>query len=330
LKWQDKSQSLFNKCIQVVLLIGTSILLANINPVQWILVCCVLFFSCFLKKSFLLPIVFLISGIPMIFYVTQVFKTVPFTQLALWESWQQIHLSTVNFLQSFGPVVVLATLGLPLFFKKITLARILILVYTIASIALFLSPLSQYAHITNVRFLSAVTVLGEGILAAHFLTRIPIANRNIRRVLTWTLVGALCIVFVPLFILQFHQHANLDIFNSYTYLSSDAAAAYRAAQKLTNDKDIILATWPYDGSFPAVTGRRGFMGHPLLTIDYEKNNHEAYLFFDAQIDDAAMHKFLTDNHITYVLEFTSVIKIIKPFLQVAYQNPLLTLYKVLQ
>jgi hypothetical protein len=342
-KWQSKNHSLHNKIIQVVLTIVASVFLANINPVQWILICCVLFSSIFLfnstiyglrftnyeKKSFLLPSIFFFSGLPMIFYIMHVFKTLPYTQVATWESWQQIRLSFVDFLQSFGPVFILAVLGLPLFFKKITRARMLILIYTAASIILFLSPISQYAHITNVRFLSAITVLGESILAAYFIVCIPIGNRIAHRIIISAIVLALSVYLIPLYITQFQIHANLDVNNSYTYFSEDTNAAYLAVRKLTRVNDLVLSTWPYDPSMPALTGRRGFMGHPLLTINSDAKIQDAYHFFDAQENDEAMHKFLTDNGITYVLEFTGVTKIIKPFLHVVYQNPTLTLYKVL-
>jgi hypothetical protein len=332
LKWQ-KSHSLTVKCFQIILTIGTSILLANISPIQWILVCCTLISAVVLTRQlprvFIVPAIFLFSGLPMIFYLVNLFKTLPFVQSAVWDIGVQIRLSLIDFLKSFGPVFVLAVLGLPLFCKRLTLARMFILIYTTASIVLFLSPISQYAGITNFRFLSAVTILGESILTAYFFIRLPIANHTVRRVLTWMMVVALSVFFIPQFIIQFKQHANLDVSNSYVYLSDEAISVYREAQKITNDEDTVLVTWPFDGSFPAITGRRGFMGHPLLTIDSDKKNHDAYLFFDAQMDDASMHKFLTDNHITYVLGFTSVTKIMKPFLQVAYQNSLVTLYKVL-
>lgn len=331
-KWQEQPRSRLSKSMMAIGMIGAGILLANINPVQWALVLFTMVAASLWKRSFrflLLPAVFLIAGAPMILYLLRTFSTLPFIQLAQWESKIHIHLSLINFIESFGPVFILAVLGLPLLVRRMTAARVLILVYTVASVVLFLSPVSDYAHITNIRFLSAVTLLGESILAAYVLIRLPIANHTMRRILTWMVIIGLSAVCIPQYIQQFQRYAYLDIHDSYVYLSNDAVSAYHETQKITDDKDVVLATWPFDDSFPALTGRRGFMGHPLLTINSDKKIQEAYYFFDAKIDDAAMHTFLSDNHITYVLEFTSVTKIAKPFMQAVYRNPLLTLYKVL-
>jgi len=194
---------------------------------------------------------------------------------------------------------------------------------------LFFSPISEIGKITNVRFLSAITVLGESAIAADLLLNIPIANFKKRLLVIWGIVLILIVWLVPVGVEQFKEHANLNINDPYTYVSPLVIQAFTEAQKRTNDRDIVLVTWPYDQAFPALTGRRGFMGHVHLTIDPDRKNQEAYYFFDAKEDDAAMHKFLTDNGITYVLEFTGVTKIIKPFLQIVYQNPMLTLYKIL-
>lgn len=339
-EWQ-KSHSLPIKSIQVIFTIVASVLLANVSPIQWVLVCCTLLLAVLLDRLihkrilnqlprvFILPAVFLLSGLPMIFYSVHVFKELPLIQSAVWDFKVQIRLPFNDFFKSFGPVFVLAVFGLPLFCKRMTLARTLIFVYTAASIALFISPISQHTGITNVRFISAVTILGESIIAAHFILHIPIFDRTVRRAVTWMIVLVLSIILIPQFILQFQRHADLNIFDSHIYLSNYAVSAYREVQKITTEKDVVLATWPFDMSFPALTGRRGFMGHPLLTIDSDKKNHQAYLFFDAKIDDTAMHTFLIDNGITYVLGFTSVTKIMKPFLTVIYQNSLVTVYKVL-
>ena len=342
---EHKKLSLSTKIILGFLVALVGVTLANINPVQWLLTSCVLFFAIFvhlffhrpknifssliLNSLFLIPIVFFLSGLPMTLYLSNLFKSLPFSQSAVWESWQQIRLPILSAIQSFGPIAVLAVVGLPTFFAKPTLSRLLLGIYSVASVVLFFSPVSAIGKITNARFLSAITVLGSSAIATDVLLNIPIINIKRRLVVVWGAVLILVVLLVPLGISQFWYHANLDTKNAYIYVSPLVIQTFAEAQKQTTDKDITLVTWPYDESFPALTGRRGFMGHMHLTIDPDRKNQEAFQFFDARIDDAAMHKFLSDNGITYVLGFTSVTKIIKPFMQIVYQNPLLTLYKVL-
>ena len=345
---EHKKLSLSTKIIIGFIAAFSGLVLANINPVQWLLTSCVLFFSCFVFLAvnrelkivnrfpflihyslFINPLVFFLSGLPMAIYLSNLFKSLPFSQSAVWESWQLLRLPLLQAIQSFGPIAIVAVVGLPLFFAKPTLPRLLIGVYGVASVVLFFSPVSSIGKITNARFLSAITVLASSAIAADLLLNIPVAKLKTRMVVVWVCVCILMFMLVPLGVSQFWQHANLNTNNAYVYVSPLIIDAFEAARKQTTDKDIVLATWPYDEAFPALTGRRGFMGHMHLTIDLDRKNKEAFLFFDARIDDAAMHKFLKDNGITYVLEFTSVTKMLKPFLRIVYQNPLLTLYKVL-
>jgi hypothetical protein len=341
LKWQKQSHSGPIRYIFALGTIAASVLLANVNPIQWLLVFCTLCTVAIWQRAelrkiiekrhgqYILLLLFLISGLPMVLYIPHEFSGLPFMQFIAWENAVHIRLSFINAIESFGPILIFAVVGLPLFCKRMTAARVFILVYTFASFVLFLSPISTYAHFTNIRFLSAVSILGECILAAYCFVHIPIANQSLRRILTWIIVASLIVFLTPQLYGQFTQRAYLDVSNSSVFLSADAVSAYREAQRRMNDEDVVLVTWPFDVSFTALTGGRGFMGHPLLTINADKKNQEASLFFNAQIDDAAMHAFLIDNHITYVLGLTANTNIVKPFLLAVYRNSLLTLYKVL-
>ncbi len=337
---QSNTLSSIQKYIRYAILAVCGTLLANINPVQWLLVVLVLGLS-LLWNSFihrkhaslfkpLVPVViFFFTGLPMTVYLMRLFNSPPFSQLAVWESWQLVTLNIWGFIMSFGPVTLLAIAGLPLFLRKMTLARIIIVFYLLTSIALFVSPLAEHAHITNVRFLSALTALGICIIAADFITHLPIRKSAVHRIVSWSIVGIGMLIFVPFFASQYQREANVNPSNSYLYIGQSAYDAFKEAQKRTTMEDVVLVTWPYDASFPAITGRRGYMGHPLLTINSDAKIQQADYFFEAKEDDNAMHKFLRDNGITYVLSFASVAAVQKPFMLPVYKNDLMVLYKVL-
>ncbi len=111
-------------------------------------------------------------------------------------------------------------------------------------------------------------------------------------------------------------------------MHTDAYQAMMEVKKITTDSDTVLVTWPYDRSFPGITGRRGYMGNPDQTINPEIKNNLAYDFFDARVREEAMYKFLIDNRITYVVGFRSTEKIKKSFMIPVYENTLISVYKV--
>lgn len=348
LKLQEKKHTLNTNIVLYIFLAFCGIIAANINPVQWLLVSLVLgtglLWNEFRKNDYkfrntlyaihytdLLPVfIFFVTGLPMAFYLTRLFTIPPFHQSAIWESTQFVSLSILTLIQSFGPVVLLAIFGLPLIqYKKISLPRMFMILYFLLSLMLFISPLSRLVHATNTRFLSAITMLAAALLATDFITTIPFPKR-IRATVSWIIVIILCVYQIPLFVAQFKRNANLATNNSYIYISQDAYQAMMETKKITTDKDTILVTWPFDQSFPGLTGRRGYMGNPDQTIDPELKNKLAYYFFDAKESDEEMHNFLLNNGITYVLGFSSTEKIKKSFMQPVYQNTAMTLYKVLE
>ena len=346
LKLQDNKPLLNNKFISYILIAVSGIVAANINPVQWLLVSFVLFGGfmwqtlmnyspgrarpgLLITKNILSPCIFFLAGFPMAVYLVKLFTIPPFSQSTAWESLQQVSLTPLGFIQSFGPVVLLGFLGIPVFLKKMTLPRVFMILYFILSILFFISPVSTITHSTNTRFLSAITILSASILATDFLIHIPIANRKKQFLIIWAIVIALGLYLIPSFVSQYKRNANLALNNSYIYISKEAYQAFMETKKRTDMSDVILVTWPYEGSFPALTGRRGYMGNPDQTINPDYKGGQAYDFFDARVSDDAMHTFLTENGITYVLSFTVNTKIVKPFVVPVYQNAALTLYKVL-
>jgi hypothetical protein len=344
---QNKQLVLNKKVILYVLIAICGIIVGNINPVQWLLVSLVLLggtlwqeikstsFSSLLADyrsritHFFPALIFALSGLPMVIYLKYLFTIPPFSQSTVWENMQQVSLNPMAFMESFGPVVLLGIIGIPLYWKRITLPRFYVLAYFLLSIALFISPISKIVHFTNTRFLSAITFFAASVIATEFLIHIPIASAKKRLVVIGILVLGLCMYFTPTFIAQYKKNANLATNNAFIYIDASVYQTFMETKKRTNESDTILVTWPYDGSFPAVTGRRGFMGNPDQTIRPDEKIQQAYFFFDAQISDEAMHQFLIDNGITYVLGFTSTEKIKKPFMKPVYQNDTLTLYKTL-
>lgn len=359
---QNKQHKLNTKIIMYILLGIGSFVLASINPIQWMLTGLVLIsaslwqyrslllrisnkelgmrniaignsnqFASFIipNSIFLILLVYFLCGIPMIVYLWQLFRAPPFSALSAWERTQYVKLTIPGFLSSAGPVALLAFLGLPLFFRRLTLPKFIIATYMVFSYVLFLSPAASMAGTTNIRFLCAITALCTSCVAAQLLSSFPYGHRIIRIGITYFAVVLLAIFFAPNILSEWNKSTNLDPGNAYVYVTKQIYESYLETAKQTSLRDVVLVTWPFDPSFPAITGRQGYMGHPLLTIDSEKKIQQAYYFYDAKVSDEEMHTFLLRNHITYVLSFTDVKKIIKPFLEVTYQNPTMTLYKVL-
>ena len=101
-------------------LISGSVLLVSTNPVQWVLVGCILGIYALGYPILLGPLLaYLLSGIPIAVYLRNMFLSPAYSQLSAWESsTNQFRLHSSTFVWAYGLVGLLALLSLPILFKK--------------------------------------------------------------------------------------------------------------------------------------------------------------------------------------------------------------------
>jgi len=248
----------------------------------------------------------------------------PFAQAIAWEATQQLHLSLTDFILVNGPLVLLSISGFMFFIRRMSVAKMVITIYTLLSLGIFASPLPQKATILNVRFLSPVYVLFFACISTDLLNRIR------KPVLQYALVFLILFLSLPPFLLQMKSRLTFNTSNAYYYLPSEALTAYKEAKNLSTTKDVFLVLWPFELSFPGLSGRRVFFGNEFSTINYETKVRDADRYFTGKFEEEEARKFLKENNITFVLAYPWTFPSYFPTLTRVYQNNFLTVYKVLK
>lgn len=252
---------------------------------------------------FLPSLLFFLGGFPMALYLKSLFAKPPYSQLAIWEATQQIHPTFWQFILGNGPVAILAILGLPFFSRRRTLAKMLALLFTFITLGVYFSPIPEKLAIVNVRFLPAITTLFLACFAAEAIWQLTQRFGKKQNLAAAFTLGIVVLIIAPTYFLQIKKRLAVDTINSYFYISQKAYAAYNFAEKTSAPPDTFLVIWPFNWSFPAVTGRRVFEGHNLLTVDHEKKEKETREFFFGNMEKREMQELLTREKIDYIMTY---------------------------
>ena len=246
------------------------------------------------------------------------------------------------------------------------LKTILTIIFISVTIGLFFSPLPRLINIVNVRFLPAVTTLFLAILAAEgisILARVP--SQTLRSTMSFLrtsqarpalrdsrTVGVLkkhnlpasaratdaiillilcfiLLVTLPSYYVQIQNRIKTEPANAFFYITQNAYESYKEAEKISGQNDTYLVIWPFNWSFPGITGRRVYEGHTLLTSDYYNKELMTRSFFFGDMSTTDMEKMLRVNRIDYVMTYPWMQKINElPNLIKVYDNGTLGVYRV--
>lgn len=265
----------------------------------------------------------------MALYLKSLFAKPPYLQLANWEMTQQMQVSLWQFILGNGPVMVLAILGVPFFCRKLNLAKMLALLFTFITLGVYFSPIPKLISIVNVRFLPATTTLFLACFAAEAIFQLTQRFGKKQNLAAAFTLGIIVLIIVPTYFLQIKKRLAVDTINSYFYISQKVYAAYNFAEKTSVPPDTFLVIWPFNWSFPAVTGRRVFEGHNLLTIDYEKKEKETREFFFGNMEKREMQELLTREKIDYIMTYPWTRNIDElEMVEKIYDSGYLAVYKV--
>ncbi len=366
-KTKIKDQKSKIKNIFGLLLLG--FILASVEPVHWILIVGVLFivpvlhkFSIFnfqfslnfqsLKIKNYYPSLFLfLGGLPMAIYIKRLFANPPYLQLATWEASQQVNISIWNFILANGPVMVLAIIGalqrllqgvaLQRALQRQDLVRGLVLIFPLLTIGLFFSPIPRWVGIVNVRFLPAMTTLflailateGIGVIVWILIRVLPQKLGSVRQFSGTSprllLLSITLFIMIPSYYVQIQNRIKTEPANAFFYITQNAYESYKEAEKISGQNDTFLVIWPFNWSFPGITGRRVYEGHTLLTSNYYNKELMTRSFFFGDMSTTDMEKMLRVNRIDYVMTYPWMQKINElPNLIKVYDNGMLGVYRV--
>lgn len=305
------------KLVLFTALIGIlSFTLASIQPLHWItigLISFVMFvhqlwsnrtritiqtIPFFIWPSFIIGS----SGLLPALFLKQLFSAPPYSQLPAWEFVNSVMATPKIFLLGLGPVVFIAIACLFILRKRLFEVEFFILFsYTIISISLFFSPISSLVKLQNVRFLSSLTVAGISLVAAYGL--VVIATRFGKKGIAFSSVVVIVstLLTMPSHHARFIAAQKTGVGNAYIYVDRLVVEAMEEARRISSSDDIFAVMWPYHISFPAITGRTIYYGHPLLTIESEQKGTLNYHFFSNIVSVSEQEEFLRSNNISYVV-----------------------------
>ncbi|MEK7533239.1 MAG: hypothetical protein AAB542_02285 [Patescibacteria group bacterium] len=328
----------------------SSLILASLQPVLWGLIMATLgiaFLSGywlklsdkpaksstpkFLMQRIGVPFFVLVStGLPPVLYLTRLFTTLPFSQLKLWEAGAQNALTPEHFLSSTGPVFLIALFSLPLFASHLSFAKIFVILFSLFSLLLLLSPLPVALGLSQARFISTLTILCLSVIASSGLMHLFNAKGTITRMSGALLIVGISLLLIPNHFKTLELSSSFDPGNAYYYLP---AADYEFLQKsgrIGKPDDTFLVTWPYNVMFPAITGKRTYHGHPLLTIASQEKDALAIAALNGSMTPEATRAFYADNDIAYLIGTTDNVYLTNsPLVTRVSASKTLVLYKVL-
>ncbi len=345
-QWHTK-----NWKVAILIIFGlslTGLVLGSLQPVQLVLVALTLFLSGFILNLLtrprrltplfnLLPsLILFMGGLPPMVYLQNLFTQLPYSQLASWETGQQLNLSFTSFLLATGPVALLGGIGLIFWLRPARqtdgqpgLPRIILGVYALLSLGLFFSRLAGIFQLTNVRLLSPLTILALSCGSSELFFKLFALGHRRSQILLTVFFALLVSALIPVHWQQTAKRLHFDPTNAYYYLSQPAYEALTYAQKISQPQEVFLVIWPYNISFAGITGRREFNGHPLLTINASIKDQEALAFFSGKLPLTAMDNFLREKGIAFVIAYPwTFAERLPRTLTKVYENSTLTIYSV--
>lgn len=290
----------------------TSLILASLQPVLWTLTTGVLLLTAgfFLLRrmknlpaNHLVPVFLTLSvtGIPPVIYLTKLFSTPPFLQLKLWEASQQIPLTPEHFISATGPIFIIAVLTLPLYLRGISFARLFVTLFSVVSLTLFLSPLPSFLGVSQVRTMSTLTILFLSCIASSGIYSFMKRHTKAAKALGAILIIGLSLIMLPNHIITMRIATVFARDNAYIYLPAAQYNFLRESGAVGQIDETYFVAWPYNELFPAVTGKRSYNGHPLITVNSREKDRLAAAILSGTVSAEETRAFFLENHIAYVI-----------------------------
>lgn len=280
-----------------------SFVLASLQPALWGIIAATAVATAAYRKQPVRSLLILLSasGMAPLLYITSLFRTLPFLQLKLWEAGEQNVLTLEHFILATGPILLLSLFAVPFFMTPKTYSRYLSAALAFFPILLFFSPIPAYIGISNARVLSPLTILLLSVIAAAGIESLVAHKKIIVRTMGVLLVAILSFTLLPNHQKTIKLVSTFDANNVYQYLPASEYRFFREIGATHSSRDIFLVSPPYNLVFPALSGKRSYHGHPLLTIEAEQKDKNANMVFTGALTGHELRSFLNTNGITHIL-----------------------------
>lgn len=210
-------------------------------------------------------------------------------------------------LLSLGPMILFFPFGLRAYLKENNFLRQLLLIFTLVSYGLFISPLAYYLGTHNLRFFSSISFVCYGVLTVFGIKKISSLFRRYSKV-TVVLISLLLISYSSF--LTFYslnkRLLGLDAGSPETIWTYLPSPIIEGLQLLHNYPQANVLTGPYGGIgmfVPIFSYRRVYVGHPSLILNpnIEKKRTISYLFYSGTMSDKEAINFIKTNKIGFII-----------------------------
>lgn len=208
-------------------------------------------------------------------------------------------------LLNLGPIILFFPFGLRDYLKENNFLRQMLLIFSLVSYGLFISPLAYYLETHNLRFFSSISFVCYGVLTVLGIKKISSLFKKYDKIII-TLISLLLIFYSCLLTFNSLKIRLLGLDPGtpntiWTYLPSPIIEGLKS---LHNYPQANVLTGPYGeiGMFvPIFSYRRVYVGHPTGTPNIGKKRAIAYLFYSGKMTENEANKFLKTNKIGFVI-----------------------------
>jgi hypothetical protein len=230
-----------------------------------------------------------------------------------------------DFLAGFAVLIVLAAVGLWLYFKRpqpdrsIAPSRLLsfLLAWLIAG------PIMAYLPITISRRLIIGWQIPLGVFGAYALLRLIESKVPLRRTLA---IGTLTASAVSTLLVITGGTMFVTARKPPLFQTTDQLAVLEWLGRSSTDRDVVLADWRFGNLVPIYANARVFVGHPIETIGFKEKTALVDRFFDPTTPEADRQALIDRWKITLVVAPTDRLPL--PDRVPVFQQGHLTVYRV--
>lgn len=327
--------------IHLVAITLASFMLASINPVHWGLTLAAVsitgLFSFLVVRNethrhysfYLLPaIASIVGGLPMALYIRYVYTLPRFNLVPGWEAGQYLPVNLLTLVYGSGIIVIFALIGL-FSLKRWGIGRLPVIVFLIIASVLHLSRIPTLLKLTNARFWPAPIYIILAFLATEGIYLFANKAKKYKKSFLLLAFGVYIVSLVPTYVAFYREFTTSKLGNAYYYIPVEAVEAYREAQKLSKPGEIFLVQWPFNDSFPALTGRKSVFSSAIFTIDFDTKMLEGFALIDGKLNTEKAREYLTKYNVDYIMLYpwNPFVKTL-PYLKRIYTNSLLAIDKV--
>lgn len=208
-------------------------------------------------------------------------------------------------LLNLGPMLLFFPFGLRDYMKNNNFLKQILLIFSLVSYGLFISPVAYYLGTHNLRFFSSISYICYGVITVLGIKKIASLFKNRNKIVIMLLSSLL--IFYSSFLTFYSLNkrlSGLDPTTPETFWTYLPSPIIEGLQSLRDYPQVNVLTGPYGGIgmfVPIFSYRRVYVGHPTGTPNIERKRAISNLFYTGKMKENDAKNFLKTNNLAYVV-----------------------------